>query len=76
MIWSRTTLLTADATGMWEHGVPQGTVINHPYSAPYVWMTKLATPYPNDTIGYLEFPVQNFSGVTDPYLSFSLLGRE
>jgi plastocyanin len=65
-----TTLLTADATGMWEHGVPQGTVINHPYSAPNVWMTKLATPYPNDTIGYLEFPVQNFSGVTDPYLSF------
>jgi len=45
-------------------------VINHPYSAPNVWMTKLATPYPNDTIGYLEFPVQNFSGVTDPYLSF------
>ncbi|MBP8946351.1 MAG: T9SS type A sorting domain-containing protein, partial [Bacteroidales bacterium] len=65
-----TTLLTADATGMWEHGVPQGTVINQAYSAPNVWMTKLAEPYPNDTVGYLEFPVQNFSGVTDPYLSF------
>jgi hypothetical protein len=65
-----TTLLTADATGMWEHGIPQGTVINQAYSAPNVWMTKLAEPYPNDTVGYLEFPVQNFSGVTDPYLSF------
>lgn len=65
-----TTLLTADATGMWEHGVPQGAVINQAYSTPNVWMTKLASPYPNDTVGYLEFPVQNFSGVTDPYLSF------
>jgi hypothetical protein len=65
-----TTTLTADATGMWEHGVPQGTVINQAYSAPNVWMTKLASPYPNDTVGYLEFPVQNFSGVTNPYLSF------
>ncbi|MDI3479171.1 MAG: hypothetical protein PWQ14_317, partial [Rikenellaceae bacterium] len=65
-----TTLLTADTTGMWEHGEPQGTLIDQAYSAPNVWMTKLAEPYPNDTIGYLEFPVQNFSGVTDPYLSF------
>ena len=65
-----TTSLTADASGLWEHGVPQGTVINQAYSAPNVWMTKLAELYPNDTIGYLEFPVMNFSGVTDPYLSF------
>jgi hypothetical protein len=65
-----TTTLTADATGIWEHGVPQGTVINQAYSAPNVWMTKLASPYPNNALGYLEFPVQNFSGVTDPYLSF------
>ena len=59
------TSLTADASVLWEHGVQQGTVINQAYSAPNVWMNKLASNYPNNIPGYLEYPVMNFTGETD-----------
>ena len=56
-----TTSITADSSGLLEHGVPQCTVINQAYSAPNEWMTKLAYNYPNNISGYLEVPVMNFS---------------
>ena len=64
------TQLVSDDSGLWEHGAPQGTIIDEPHSSPNVWMTKLAEPYPNDTQGFLNFPILNFATVSDPYLSF------
>ena len=64
------TQLISDNTGLWEHGVPQGTIINYPHSMPNVWMTKITTNYPDGVEGYLEFPTLNFSGIVDPYISF------
>ena len=64
------TQLVGDDSGLWEHGEPQGTIIDEAHSSPNVWMTKLAEPYPDNTQGFLNFPILNLATVTDPYLSF------
>ena len=67
---------TAGGTNQnWEWGVPNGTFVYGSTgcspSDSMVWTTGLTTPYPNNTVAYLESPCIDFSTLlADPMLTF------
>ena len=54
----------------WELGIPQGTNITSAYSAPNVWMTKLAGNYTDNETSDLLSPYIDFSNASGATLKF------
>jgi hypothetical protein len=59
-----TNTFSTDPSSIWQHGVPNGTLINTAFSSPNAWVTNLSGNYPNNSNSYLYSPVFNFSGLS------------
>ncbi len=55
----------------WMEGTPGKEIISHAAEGQHVWTTNLSGPYNPDETSYLYSPCFNFSGFTQPFLSFA-----
>lgn len=52
-----------DSTSIWQHGAPNGTLINTAFSSPNAWVTNLNGNYPNNATSFLYSPTYNFQSL-------------
>jgi hypothetical protein len=61
---------TTNTQSLWQHGVPNSTVINYSHSPTRCWKTRLIGDYSNDREDYLYSPAFNFANLTGMVLRF------
>ncbi len=55
----------------WEHGIPNGNIINYASSGSSAWVTRLSEPYYDGEKSYLITPAYDISALERPMLSFN-----
>jgi PKD repeat protein len=55
----------------WEHGTPNGNIINYASSGSNAWVTRLNEPYYDGEKSYLITPAYDISALERPMLSFN-----
>lgn len=56
----------------WQFGTPSSTTIQTAASGINAWKTNLTGNYNSNESSFIQSPCFNFSGITDPYISFNL----
>lgn len=65
-----TTLNWANSGQLWQHGTPQGTLLDSAFSAPSAWGTNLSGNYGPNSAQFLYSPFVSFTGVYNARLRF------
>lgn len=65
---------TGGTTSSWQHGVPNGSVINRAYEGTRAWVTNLVGSYRDNEASWIQSPPIDLSAVAaDPIVSFGLV---
>ncbi|MEP6647584.1 MAG: S8 family serine peptidase, partial [Saprospiraceae bacterium] len=65
--------ISAGINSSWQSGTPGKEMISHAAEGQKIWTTNLTGTYNTDETSYLYSPCFDFTGFTQPYLSFAFL---